>query len=295
MLLISCLYLSLIFGQNQEKDTVIRENYHFSTKDYRDLEVSVTYGIGSLKILANKKTYDIDGKIEYNRSKLTPYVSFDSFGNTALLEIKIESTGLEDKNNFHFSIDDFKINRKIKKYENDMEFRLPTGTPTALNLDFGMGSAFLDLTKIKLTSLDIDCGLSDVDIVVNQRNRGRFDRLRLKSGLGDLNATGLGNLRARKLKLEVGLGSAIIDLRGKDIADMDGEINVGLGSLDLILPGDANIRIYVDDTFLSSVNIKGLREEEQDEWISPEWKTGRPNLKFDLNVGLGAVDVEVRD
>ncbi|NOZ03876.1 MAG: cell wall-active antibiotics response protein, partial [FCB group bacterium] len=88
---------------------------------------------------------------------------------------------------------------------------------------------------------------------------------------------------------------AIIDLRGEDITDMEGEIEVGLGSLDLILPADANIRIYVDDTFLSSVKIKGLRKEEQNEWISPEWKTGRPNLKFDLSVGLGSVDVELRD
>ncbi|NOZ04397.1 MAG: hypothetical protein GXO92_07320, partial [FCB group bacterium] len=235
-LFISCLSLALTFGQSQDKDTLVREKYHFSTKTYRDLDVSITYGIGSLKIMANKKKYDIDGKVEYNPSKMTPSVSFDSFGNTALLEVRIKSKNLDNDKDFHFSIDDLKINRKREQYENNMEFELPTATPTALNLDFGMGSAFLDLTKIKLTNLDIDCGLSDVEIVVNRRNRGRFDRLRLKSGLGDLNATGLGNLRARELKLEVGLGSAIIDLRGEDITDMEGEIEVGLGSLDLILP-----------------------------------------------------------
>jgi hypothetical protein len=260
------------------------------------LEVNLKYGLGQLNITANRERYDIDGWLRYNPDISTPRIDFDHNGATALLTVAIESRYIDDEEeNVSFTVHDFKLRREAWEHQNEMEFRLPTAPRTDLNLKFGMGSAYLDLTGIKLSQLVVDCGLSEVTIVVNKRNKVRAKQVRLECGLGELNATGLGNLRAKELDLEVGLGSAMVDLRGKAIGDMEVTAKVGLGSLDLTLPEEANIRLTVEKTFLSSVDIRGLVKHDADEWVSPDWKTGRPVIEMNLSVGLGSVDVDVRD
>ena len=55
----------------------------------------------------------------------------------------------------------------------------------------------------------------------------------IEAGLGDLNVTDLGSLRTRKLNLKIGLGAANVDLRGHITEDMDADISIGIGSVDM--------------------------------------------------------------
>ncbi len=91
------------------------------------------------------------------------------------------------------------------------------------------------------------------------------------------------------------MGSADIDFNGDNINDTDINVDVGLGSLDLILPDKANIKIYVDSSFLSSVDIYGLKQKKNKFWVSSDWKSGYPTITMDVNVGIGSVDITVDD
>ena len=111
--------------------------------------------------------------------------------------------------------------------------------------------------------------------------------------MGDLSATGLGNLGADNIDINVGLGSADIDLSGDRIYDMDVNVDVGLGSLDMVLPDNANIEIFVDSSFLSSVDVYGLTKKRNKSWVSPDWDKNKPTISMDINVGMGSVDIVV--
>ena len=89
------------------------------------------------------------------------------------------------------------------------------------------------------------------------------------------------------------MGAATVDLRGKFDEDMDLSIDVGLGALELILPENVNIKLRVDHSFLSSVDVDGLMSEERNKYVSKHWDENRPTITGDISVGIGSVDIEV--
>ncbi len=185
---------------------------------------------------------------------------------------------------------------KLSHFDNEMEFYFPSRIKTDLFLDFGVGDAEIDLTNISIPKLNINCGLSDVELEINERNDVVCESISIENGLGDLSVTGLGNLSAKKIDINIGLGSADIDLSSDNgLDDTDINVDVGLGSLDMILPEKANIKIYVDSSFLSSVDIYGLKQKKNKLWVSPDWKSGYPTISMDVNVGIGSVDIYVED
>ena len=293
--------------------------FSYPVKKLNTLEMNFSYGLGSLIIEPNSDSNMLEGSVTYNSHEIIPKVKYDIFESTGIFEIDVKDRDYkhkrkhryedyddddfddddddddDDHHEWDFDLEDLRFGKLKNKYENDMVFSLPTSTEIDLVLDFGLGSADLDLSGLQIRNFEIACGLSEVDIVVVETNPIRCKTVNISNGLGDLTADGLGNLRAKHLSFNVGLGSADIDLRGDEISDMQVDIEVGLGSMDLVLPEDANIKIYVEDSFLSSVDIIGLVKKKKKEWISPNWKSSRPTIEVEVSVGMGSVDIRVDD
>jgi hypothetical protein len=279
---------SLSFGQTD--DEFIRDYYKYDLNEYELLEIDLNFALGELKISTNDKPKTISGIIEYDPERTETDVVFSTLGEKAILTINGE-TGhdfqcCDDGINFK----DFNLG---DNFYNSMDFKLAKGIPTELQLGFGLGEANIDLTDLSLSYFELDCGLSDVKLEMESSNKITCERVSISSGLGDFNGYGLGNLNTRKFILDVGLGSATIDLRGKFDEDMDLSIDVGLGSLELILPKDVNIKLRVDHSFLSSVDVDGLMSKGRNKYVSKDWDENRPTIIGDISVGIGAVDVEV--
>ena len=284
------LVLSLSFLFSQDDTTFVRDYYKYDLKHYQSLELELDFGLGELKIRAHDKPKTVTGTIQYRSSRTKPDVEFSSNGENAILKVKENSdynfecceNGI-DFNNFSFG-DDF---------HNAMDFQLAMDIPTELELNFGLGEADIDITGLSLSYFEFDCGLSDVKLKMDGTNKITCERVSISCGLGDFNGYGLGNLNTRKFSLDVGLGAAMIDLRGKFDEDMDLSIDVGLGALELILPKNVNINLRVDHSFLSSVDVDGLMSKGNNKYESFDWDENRPTIIGDISVGIGAVDVKV--
>ncbi len=275
----------LVFAQSDDCDKYEKvEVYKFNTRQYKDLDVSISYGLGELTIGPSNKKDVIEGSITYDNRRIKPKIKMESVSSSGVLSIKTE----KDK-------DGDPCKYKIRDFENEMEFYFPPQIKTDLFLDFGVGEANIDLTNIAVTKLNINCGLSDVEIKINERNNVRCKSINIENGLGDLSIFGLGNLAAEKIDINIGLGSADIDLRGDKIYDADIDVDVGLGSLEMVLPKKANIEIYVDASFLSSVDIYGLKQKKNKLWVSPNWESSYPTISMDVNVGMGSVDIVIEE
>ncbi len=284
---------SLVFAGDTTRQ-VIRDHYHFSSKGFTQLDAQISYGIGELYLSPSKTRHDIDGFVQYDPRFVTPDIDMKSRRKTAYFSIDIDSR--DSSYNLDVHIDHLRDLKGLsRKTRNVLDFTLPATLPTSLDLEFGFGSADIDLSGIRLEDLDIECGLSDVNVSSLRDNPIECNRIKLESGLGDLSISGLGYVHARNIDLNVGLGSANIDFRGGRIIDTEFDIEVGLGDLDLILPERANIRVDINDTFLSSVSVYGLKEENEDEYVSPDWKPGLPVIHLDISVGLGSVDISVKN
>ena len=276
---------SFIFAQSDDYDEFeVVDSYSFNTRQYKDLDVSISYGLGELTIGSSNEKNVIEGTITYDSSRITPKINMESVSSSGVLTIKTEKN--KDRNH-HI--------HKRKDFDNEMEFYFPPQIKTNLFLDFGVGDAEIDLTDIAVAKLNINCGLSDVEIEINDRNSVVCESVSIENGLGDLDISGLGNLAAKHVDINIGLGSADIDFTGDKIYDTDINVDVGLGSLDMVLPDKANIKIYVDASFLSSVDIYGLKKKKDKLWVSPNWESNYPTISMDVNVGIGSVDIVIED
>lgn len=180
------------------------------------------------------------------------------------------------------------------EFHNEAEFMLPPAIPLNLTVDFGLGEAEVDFSTLTINYLDMNCGLGTMEVSMTRPNKTIAEYLTIDTGLGEFEGEGLGNFRAKRVSIDVGMGSAEIDMRGKNLVDMEIDISVGLGSMELILPEKANIRIAADHNFLSSVTVHNLQKSRSG-WVSDEWKEGLPTINVDANVGMGSIEIRVRN
>ena len=277
-----------------ENTNLVTNDYLFDVSEVTRLSVSFNYMAGSLEIKAGASK-QIKGAIKYDPEEFLPSAQYDVFGSKGVFKVKMESLNsrhvYDDDTegiDFKFGFRDFKNN----KYSQEFEFQLPPDIPTNLKLEFALGDADIDLSNLAITGLELECGLSDVRLEVDEVNTTKCKEVYIESGLGDFNAYGLGLLRAEYFNLDVGLGSAYIDL-SKQKSDLTGDIDVGLGSLELLLPEKANIKIRVDDSFLSSVDVDDMVKTGHKEWRTADWNKRWPTIEFDISIGLGSVDVDL--
>lgn len=278
-------------GQDEEERWV-RDYYHYRVSDIDQLDVIVNYNLGELNLEANHRKGMIDGSIRYYPSLTKPKIQYKTRGTTGILDITAKAN--EDDSHLTVSWDElksFKVN--TEQLKNELDFALPSNIPTDLDLKFGLGEAQINLTDLQLLGLNLDCGLSDVQLQINKPNDITSRYLEITNGLGSFKATGLGYLRTRHVNLKVGLGSAELDFRGQIQEDLEINIDVGLGSLELIFPKNVNVQANVKENFLSEVNINDLVKSGTT-WTTPDWDESRPTVTLDVNVGLGSIDIDLR-
>ena len=279
--------------QNREHKWV-RDYYQYRTKGVSRIDVDLEYALGKLTLNANDKRDLISGYIRYYPDQIQPEVSYETLGSRGIFSVAI-TTNEDLDNEVHFNWDKFSWKDNLGEHvNNELNFSLPPELPMELKLDLGLGDAELDFSRLYLTDVNLDCGLSDVIVRFDEPNGVACDRLSIDTGLGKLKALGLQYLRARDIYIKVGLGSANIDFSGKLDQNVSLNIDVGLGSLELKLPRNANIRANITDNFLSHVDTDELIQR-QGEWVSPTWNEDRPTIELDIDVGMGSVDLDFTD
>ncbi len=275
-----------------EEERWVRDYYHYRVRDIDQLQVYINYNLGGLNLKTNHRPGMIDGSIRYYPSVTKPKIQYKTRGLTGILDISAKTNDDERSSSISWNeIKSLKVN--TDQLKNELEFELPGNIPTDLDLNFGLGEAQLDLTGLQLSELNLDCGLSDVQLQIDKLNEITCRTLKINNGLGSFTARGLGYLRADLVEVKVGLGSAELDFRGQIQKDLEINVDVGLGSLELILPKNVNVQATVKENFLSGVEINDL-VQSGNQWITPEWDDSRPTVTLDLNVGLGSMDIDLR-
>jgi len=272
----------------------VRDYYQYRTKGVDRIDVDLEYALGKLTINANDKKDLISGYIRYYPDQIQPEVSYEKFGTKGVFNVDITTKEDTDKE-VHFKWDEFSWKDNLGDHvNNELNFSLPPELPMELKLDLGLGDAELDFSRLYLTDVNLNCGLSDVILRFDEPNGINCDRLSIDTGLGKLKAFGLQYLRAGEIYIKVGLGSANLDFSGRLDQDVYLNVDVGLGSLELKLPRNANIRATITDNFLSHVDTDELIQR-QGEWVSPTWSEDRPTIELTIDVGMGSVDLDFSD
>ena len=97
----------------------------------------------------------------------------------------------------------------------------------------------------------------------------------------------------RTLKIDMGVGNLLLDLRGERTEDMDVNIDGGVGSGTIYLPHDIGVRVRVDGG-IGSIDANGL-QKKNDLYINEAYEKSEITINIDIDAGIGSIDLIVKD
>jgi hypothetical protein len=237
------------------------------------LSADVRFEIGTLELAADKASnlYSLD--LEYDKAHYQPDVQYTTAaGGEGRLTVKLE--GLH------------KFGVRNERRTNRLRLNLTDALPVEMNLRTGVGDARLSLSSLRLKRLEINSGVGSTRISAYEPNPETCERVRLRCGVGGLDATGLGNLNFRELDFEGGVGGANLDLTGEWRQDATMRIEVGIGGVTLRMPRDVGVRVDTEKHLLSGFHLDGFVKRDS-EYYSENYDNAKIRVSIRVQTGIG--------
>jgi hypothetical protein len=238
-------------------------------------DVRVQFGAGTLRVQPAESPTLYRFDLRYDEEYFTPVVDYDQSARTIRLGVTTGDRGRRGLNIRHGAEASVALSRDV---------------PMALQLEFGAGEASIDLGGVSLRGFSIATGASETNIAFSRPNPIEADRVRIEVGAADLRVTGLGNVRARRIDFQGGVGATVLDFGGTWQRDAAASVQMGIGSLTLRFPRSIGVRIH-RSSVLTSFSAPGF-ERDGNTYLSDGWAAAEHRLTIDLNAALGSVDVQ---
>jgi hypothetical protein len=166
--------------------------------------------------------------------------------------------------------------------------------PYALDLDYGLGNANIDLSGLSISKLKIKTGSADVNVSYASgiENRVEMDTFFVKVDLGSVSVKQLNLSRSRVVLADVGFGNMMLDFSDTPLTKNLVKGSVGAGNLVIMLPDkETPILVKITDSWLCSVNLcRGLKKIGENTFANAAYKRDAKNsITFDLEVSMGKI------
>ncbi len=245
----------------------------------KELKVSVELGAGEFTIDVADMAEAAALEAKYDRRYVADYeINYRVKGSTGILDV--ESVLRRKKN--------------IDTERNLCHLTLSTRYPATIDLDFGACDAQVDLGGMPLEEFRMDIGAASGEIEFSAPNPSRMEHFSIDAGAASLEFNRLGNANFDEFSFDGGAGSFDLDFRGEYHGESMIDIDIGLGSADIILPAGVPVQIITDNGgWLSSVDIHDddIEEIRNGLWESDDFDEAGTRIVVELDVGLGAVDI----
>jgi hypothetical protein len=245
------------------------------------LDVKVTYAVGKFELRRgpDRLLYRLDSRYDEEVFILrSNYLESESRGN---LRIEIDDLGDVD----------FKDLKDYDYKSGNLTLDLSGAIPLALDLEMGAVEAELDLGGLQLQRISLQTGASDTRVSFGEPNRAAAEFCTFKAGAASFRVEDLGNSGCRRISVSGGVGTLILDFSGEWDYDATGDINVGLGTVEIRVPAELGVRIE-KSTFLMSFDAPGFVKQDGGVWLSRNWDTAEDCLTLSVSGVLGSVKIE---
>lgn len=286
ILLITALICPLLWAG----EDLIVERKDIPYNGEKELDVDIEFGLGKLELRSNHgKRHILNYEIQYSRDYFRPRIDYKRVGDRG--KLMLVSTHKEREGFWGH----MKKSDAGKMENNYWKTAFIRSVPTTFDIEMGLGKGQLDFTDIQVSDLSLECGMSDVVIEFNERNARSIRYLVIETGLGNVEAYGLGNANTERFDIECGLGSTTLRFDGKLQNNIKGKVTVGLGSVNLQIPDNVGVQFEAESSFLSSIDFSGFRQIDENLYRSRNWRDASRRMYFIIEIGLGSVDIEWLD
>lgn len=262
------------FGQfgTQPNDSIYK---HIKLTNESKLKLQVE--LNNLKFELKKGNALIDAKIRYNSASSAPVFKYEKDERIGKVYIEEES-------------------EQTSGSINKCALMLSQKIPLDLDLSLGSSSSDIDLSDLKVERLNLST-TGKTTLNFGSPNPIECDALYISTQMSIFTGKYLGNANFKTFYFNGGVGLYTLNFRGKFMDRKRVEIGMGVGSLSLILPSDAGIRLKPTGSSMKFIN--GLVKDKDGWWISPPQDstknigTTQKELVIHVDGGFGVLRVEV--
>lgn len=263
-----------------------RGNIHYSettltggTGREQGLYAQVSMQVGELTIEPGPSDLAFEARFHYNDMALEPRADFETDeSGVARLSVSLEG----EAHSFH------------SWGKNSIHLRLNPRIPLKLRTETGVGEATIDLTGMRVESVRLQSGVGKTSLVVLEPNPVTCEFVEIDGGVGALEVTGLGNLNFREFRLRGGVGGSRIDFSGSWPVLGKVTVEVGVGGVDLLVPGDLPVVIEAEGNMFSNVSVPDAFSRRGNRYTSPSAENSSSFLEVRIAAGIGGANVRWR-
>ena len=245
----------------------------------KELKVNIESALGKLTIVSTESYNVIKFEIirEEKFGDPTEQISYQITDGVGFMKVPV-SKKEEKRKTFKFSSFE---GEHWKIYFTDR-------IPISFDIELGAGKGYFDFTNICVKDLNISTGASSVVLKFDKVNSSTIDNINIESGVSKFKAYNLLNANFNNFRFSGGVGLYELDFGGELNKEVDINIELGLGSLNMFIPKYVGAKVLYEKSWISNIDIgRGFNEENEDEYVTDNYYNtkAKMNIKFDTGVG----------
>ncbi len=251
----------------------------------KEIKVNIDAAFGDLVIMQGEDNNSVNFSIksDANTTDLSnryEYIIRDQIG---YLRIQNKSVKSSDKKSF-----------SVKGFDNEKwKLEFPVKIPVSFDIELGAGKGRLDFSGLQVKDLNISTGASSVTVLFDKKNEYIIENINIESGVSRFKAYNLNNANFNSLKFSGGLGAYDLDFNGDLNKEVDVNIEIGLGSLNVYIPQKTGAKIWCEKNFITNIDIdKDFIEETTDEYVTSNYYSTKGKMNIRIEAGVGTVKVK---
>jgi len=242
------------------------------------LRATVDFGAGRVAIRAGDPGQLYATRLQYDAERFTPSQRYDP--RTGILRLGLDpigGAGIRVTSRQHL--------------DQQAQIAFAPGVPLLLDANLGASDATIDLGGLALTSVAVRSSASSTELRVSAPTTGSCRLASLSIGAGTLVARELANAACEQLRIEGGVGRAVLDFRGSWRRDAQVVVDLAMGTLTLQVPRGIGVRFVATERFLSRLSAEGLTRGGG-AWGTPGYEAAAHHLSVMLTTNVAGVEVE---
>ena len=269
----------------------VSEQHFFEVErtDEEGLEATIDIALGNVTVGEADGGYLFQAEVVLENEKLIPDFEYSVQNRKGRLDVDL--TTVKDKK------DAVSLPNLGKVKETEWSLYFGDDVPIDLRMELAGTASALDFTGIPISRLHLGIEASKGSVRFDRPNPVEMDYLSVESGASELTLYGLANARANRMRFEGGMGKFTLDFSGDRLPHRGAiaDIKIGMASLNITLPADGPVVLYVPDSWFCSVNVpNGYVKLDKGVWGSPDYKTGEDAFTVRVEAGVGKVNFATR-
>jgi hypothetical protein len=249
----------------------------------RELKATLEAGFAKLNISRGRSASLFNADITTEQTNdLSRFIEYSVRDNIGYLNLTTDEKTNKKHGSFH-----------ISSFESSTWNTLFTdAVPISFDIELGLGEGDFDFTGLSVKDLNLSAGASKVKLRFDKPNKSTIEDLNIEAGLSKFECKGLSNANFNHMKFEGGVGTYTLDFTGALTKEADVDIEVGLGSLTIILPENIGAKVLYEKNIMSHLDIdKDFTEQKENSYYTSNYYSAVGKINLHIDAGLGGVKI----